>query len=332
MMYHHSIDELMMDISNKDITNIESLLDEYIAKENVENDFYVENKKEIIKNIKIALNISTDEYKKEILYERFVDELDGQISNIYTSDSNYSKVRLQIKDKIIAIDLKNNIIINVENGANIFSRAVYVDEPYIMDDMLVYGRIDHRTEMKKIMHDSFTKDIGNNLVLKERLTNIIKILSKACNGRIIRKNNRLYYSDINTTGDVAVRNMSTGLKSVSILRELLEREIIQSKGVLILDEPEVHLHPQWQLIFAETLVLLQKEFELHILLNTHSPYFINAIETFSKKHNIENVCKYYLPQGTDNDIMFKDVTNDRAGIYDLLAEPFQTLENEEYGE
>ena len=54
--------------------------------------------------------------------------------------------------------------------------------------------------------------------------------------------------------------------------------------IIIIDEPEIHLHPEWQLIFAELIVLIQKEFGMHILLNTHSPYFLNAIQVFSKKY------------------------------------------------
>ena len=49
-----------------------------------------------------------------------------------------------------------------------------------------------------------------------------------------------------------------------------------------LDEPEIHLHPAWQVIFAELIVLIQKEFNMHILLNTHSPYFLNAIEIYAE--------------------------------------------------
>ena len=62
----------------------------------------------------------------------------------------------------------------------------------------------------------------------------------------------------------------------------------------ILDEPEIHLHPEWQLLFAELIVLLQKEFDVHILLNSHSPYFLNAIEVYSAKYGIDDRCKYYL--------------------------------------
>ena len=42
------------------------------------------------------------------------------------------------------------------------------------------------------------------------------------------------------------------------------------------------------------LVLIQKEFNLNIVLTSHSPYFISAIEAYSAKYEIANKCKYYL--------------------------------------
>lgn len=62
----------------------------------------------------------------------------------------------------------------------------------------------------------------------------------------------------------------------------------------ILDESEIHLHPEWQLLFAELIVMLQKEFNLHILLNTHSPYFLQVIEVFAEKYGVDDKCEYYL--------------------------------------
>lgn len=83
-------------------------------------------------------------------------------------------------------------------------------------------------------------------------------------------------------------------------------------------------------MFAELIVLLQKEFDVHILLNTHSPYFLNAIEVYSAKYGIDDRCKYYLAS-SENDISYlEDVTDNIEKIYSKLAQPLQELENERY--
>lgn len=56
---------------------------------------------------------------------------------------------------------------------------------------------------------------------------------------------------------------------------------IEFNGTIIRDEPEIHLYAEWQLLFAELIVIIQKEFGVHILLNTHSPYFLNALEVYT---------------------------------------------------
>ena len=53
---------------------------------------------------------------------------------------------------------------------------------------------------------------------------------------------------------------------------LIEKGALQEKDVLVLDEPEIHLHPQWQVAYAQLIVLLQKYFDLSIVVTTHSPY------------------------------------------------------------
>ena len=98
--------------------------------------------------------------------------------------------------------------------------------------------------------------------------------------------------------------------------------------IVILDEPEIHLHPEWQLVFAELIVLIHKEFGIHVLLNTHSPYFLNAIEVYAVKHGIDDKCKYYLASSNAEVSNIEDVTNNIEAIYSKLARPLQDLENE----
>ena len=77
-------------------------------------------------------------------------------------------------------------------------------------------------------------------------------------------------------------------------------------------------------------MLLQKAFDLHVLLTTHSPYFIQAIEVYSHAHGIEERCRYYQAEQDGKMAEMHDVTNSIECIYKKLAEPFQILENAAY--
>ena len=63
-------------------------------------------------------------------------------------------------------------------------------------------------------------------------------------------------------------------------------------------------------------------------MNTHSPYFLNAIEVYSAKYGIDDKCKYYLSSSQDGIGFINDVTNNIEAIYSKLARPLQDLENE----
>ena len=107
---------------------------------------------------------------------------------------------------------------------------------------------------------------------------------------------------------------------------LLEKGILKEKDVLILDEPEIHLHPEWQLKYAEIIVLLQKLFDLNIVVTTHSRDFFEAIDLYSQKYLISEKCNYYLAKQSDGISTFEDVTNDTTKIYSQLIKPSRLLD------
>lgn len=120
------------------------------------------------------------------------------------------------------------------------------------------------------------------------------------------------------------------MKTFYLLKKLIENGTIEPNSPVILDEPEVHLHPEWQLVLAEIIVLMQKYMNLNFLINSHSPYFVRAIEVYSTKYAIDSKTKYYLAK-IENDLSeFEDVTGNVSEIYKILAKPFQKIENERF--
>ena len=90
------------------------------------------------------------------------------------------------------------------------------------------------------------------------------------------------------------------------------------------------MHPEWQLVLAELIVLIYKEFGVHVLLNTHSPYFLRAIQVYSAKHKIADKCKYYLSELSDDIAVITDVSDNIEKIYSKLSQPLQKLEDERW--
>ncbi len=169
-------------------------------------------------------------------------------------------------------------------------------------------------------------------MIEGKIKELSAILDSVFNGNIFqnRQNKFVYTDNKYKEKELDVRNMSLGQKTLGTIKTLLQNGTLEDNGTIVLDEPEVNLHPEWQLKFAELIVLLQREFGMHILLTTHSPYFLNAIEVYSEKYGIDEKCKYYVAENEENGSVIKDVTDNTREIYEKLARPIQDLENLRY--
>lgn len=268
-----------------------------------------------------------------VLEKRILAEFEGQVSNLYYDESG--KISLTIKNTIVDVYIKSNEVINCSDLINLYGTAIYIDDPYILypyrEFRMFYG-VDHYSEMRyKLLNNINENNIIDDILTNEKLNSIYSKIEDVCAGNLSFSMHRAYYVLPNSK-KLGIQNIATGLTTFVIIKSLLQRGIIKEKGLIILDEPETHLHPKWQLLFAEIIVLLQKEFDLTILLNTHSPYFLEAIEVYSEKYGIKDKCKYYLSEDNEanNSFVINDVTDNTELIYKKLASPFQTLEDERY--
>ena len=140
-------------------------------------------------------------------------------------------------------------------------------------------------------------------------------------GKVVKKQKYMYQFAEDSSKELDVASLSTGVKAFLILKQLLLNGNLSDKDVIVLDEPEIHLHPEWQLLYAETIVLLQKKFDFHIVVTTHSAHFMEALELYSKKYEISERCNYYLADMQENGAVFENVTKNISKIYKQMVDP-----------
>lgn len=322
MQYMQQPDKLKEDIA------------EFISKSINERVNLSDIKDDILTKIFGVFNVSDKTFLDRVLTNRFRQEFSSQINNIYFQEKG--TISLFIKEKPININVtRNHVYVNMNKIKFLNTEAICIDDPFILDEMNVSinkNIHDHRIDLKTRLRDKKNKlNTFNEILIDNKLQNIYKRINTICEGDLEISNFNIGYKKPDSKEVLNIKNISTGLKTFVILKTLLQNGWIEDNGTIILDEPEIHLHPEWQLLFARLIVLLQKEFNLHILLTTHSPYFLNAIEVYSAKYNITNKCKYYLAVNKDNTAIIQDVTDNTEEIYAKLARPLQDLENEEYG-
>lgn len=303
--------------------------------ENFEKYIVNSNIDDVVLRIVEILSISDTEILKSVLSKQMDVEFNGQINNIFSGE--IGEVKLQIKNEQIEIFIEDNTVINVTNRINLHTEAVYLDDPFVLDKPqypifhFSPQYMDHRMHLREKLSYNKDTNIVDEIVVNQKFDKIYEKISSICSGELIKNKRSGYgYKKADTEKILDVRNLSTGLKTFAILKTLLVNRVIEYNGLIILDEPEIHLHPEWQLLFAELIVMLHKEFGMHILLNTHSPYFLRAIQVYSAKHEVADKCNYYLSEEMGEQVTITDVTNDINRIYAKLSKPLQDLEDERW--
>ena len=94
---------------------------------------------------------------------------------------------------------------------------------------------------------------------------------------------------------------ATGIKSLAILNILHSEGWLDAETLLIIDEPEAHLHPQWIVEYARMLLLLSKRLRVRVVITSHSPDMVNAIHTIGMALGMGEDIGFYLAEKDSSD-------------------------------
>ncbi|AAQ58315.1 ATP-binding protein [Chromobacterium violaceum] len=120
---------------------------------------------------------------------------------------------------------------------------------------------------------------------------------------------------------VCLNNIASGIKNIGVLDLLVKKGVICDGSLLVLDEPEINLHPKWQTQLAKIICELHQA-GVYILLTTHSPYMIEALHYYANvsgiKSNFYLACKSIA---NPDDVDFIDLSMNVGAIIEDLAQP-----------
>ena len=278
-------------------------------------------------------------YIQSALNKVFRSEFD---SSILKSGEKLGKIELYEEDLLlldIYIDENNKIELSRKFLPIYLDDATFIETPLILNnhDLLIrsttglnatkstsrrlgipYTTLHTKDLFDKLKEISFSRTFFDEIDDNE----ISNQVSALINGELVYDNDDKDFKYIKNSNKISIKNTATGIKSFGIIQLLVENEFIDDKSFLILDEPEIHLHPKWQLEYAKLISVLVKN-DVPVLVTSHSPYMIEAFQKFNEGYDNVN---FYMAV---NDNINKVEDNNEltlSAIFTKLSEPFEDFE------
>ncbi len=343
--YYQQILRILKDNKEIDLTKFQT---SKINEDWVEKIKEVSNKFDGLQKRRLNQYTTIIEFQMNLEYKSIqnkVAELDKYFSIEFNDDINPVFDEKKIT-RILVEDLEGSTTIEYNNFYPLINRNIdlfynnsyFVETPSLIDpslqDSIIY---EERYSRDKKTHLKFALSNESSFFIKDKrhekeIENILKNISKIINGELVVDDLRgVIYEKLGK--EINIDNVALGIKGFGLIQLLVKNNQLNDRTLLIIDEPEIHLHPNWQILYAEILVLLSKKMEIPILLTSHSPYFIEALKVFSEKYNFQQKTNFYFSQKSKDNLSSKiiDVSDNISPILASISEAhfkISSIENE----
>lgn len=257
---------------------------------------------------------------KNIIDTRPISLLKKELSHIFTDSSLPKEFKIKEYGDLI-IGNKSKTVSLVHAVQNI----AYIDTPVMIGVNTV--DLDYWDDLNDILKSSYSETYNHSI-------------DKIIHSEILQGESKYEEEDffddkftfVKDNGSIFnLLECATGVKSFSILQLMLKNGFLTQNTLLIIDEPEVHLHPQWIVEYARLIVLLNKEIGVNFFIASHNPDMVSAIKYISEKEGVSHSLNFYLAEqidkekdlyvyndlGTDINPIFKsfNIALDRISLY-----------------
>lgn len=295
--------------------------------------------KELLKTVKSNLApMDTSTSLKEALLFMYKRVFDCQINNLkshLTSNVDFGGLlKYSVSNNADTMPFANRLNITSADPQiqqKVFQDATFVETPLVLQVENVRDTENLPTYwidlLRKVSMQTVDSSLQNNII-KEAIADISSALGGSLEYNTNRRRFEFIKKDFNNGTNVFVSNAASGEKILGIFQQLALKGMFGPDKILILDEPENHLHPEWLAVLAEVLVKLAVA-KCPILITSHSPDLLQAIRFYAKKHNFSQLKMYLTDPQTH---VLEDKTGKEYEIFQNLADPINDIFNFATGE
>ena len=316
--------EAVESIFNSSLSSVESILDLYFADQSIPM-----NRKDRIKSYLYAVSgIKNDESVLSFVEETNrwfqvqVKQLSQEIGT-RPKDSFFELIQRRSEkseDIPSCIQLSEDGVDIIEENriSAIFNlhRAIYVDTP--MSITTDASNNVFWNALREKMFESKEIYLSEQRKLLRRINKLLDGEARLASNNITEKKELRYVSNDKLI-DIPLNDAATGFKTFSYLQRLLENGYLTSETLLMIDEPEAHLHPQWIVDFARLLVLLHKEIGVKVMIASHNPDMVAAIQAIAGKEGALENTHFYLAKPCDDNshqYVYKNLGSEIGEIFE----------------
>lgn len=277
-----------------------------------------------LRDLRDLVEVIYREYNR-LIHERPPLYLRNRLNGLFNTSNETLMKSLVVKEgteEIISPNRKNIGVFST------FDSVFYIDTPMIANfpGELPSGILDQNwDELIRIFYDGSTRPLElKEEEVVEKLVQIthgtIELPSKDQEGTM--RTRKILFREADGQS-YPLKEVATGIKSFALIQSLLLKGRLTMSTLLIIDEPEAHLHPQWVVEYARMITLLNKELGVRFLLATHSPKLVQTLYLLAEDEDQEEpTLKFYLSERSDDDnpsaYRFREVT-DEEGIEPIFA-------------
>lgn len=305
-----------------------------------------EDEKYIVIRQRIAELLSvSDEQNAQIITQRtFETQFGEQIKGLFPSSGDESEIVFSDDQNRREVKFIDNRCVSSLPATNERRNIYILDDPSLIDnisvahrrrpssswgpkyrDELIEAMLNRMEDLRSDIYD----DLAGSVVAQEKMQEVLSVFDNAFHAVLAPSPSGLVINtDEKVKNPIQAGNASMGVKAFAIIRFLIENGIVSDDDILVLDEPEIHLHPEWQVTYAHALVLTAKTLNVKMLITTHSSYFLQALVDYAYILDYLDQTSVYTAESQD-DGSSTFVQLDDAGIadtFDRMARPFLTLQ------
>ena len=176
---------------------------------------------------------------------------------------------------------------------NYIQQSVYIDTPMIvgMNRYVWYPIMEYWKDLNDLLEIPAQKSYSH--AINQQIKNVIHGASYY-DESLSFKGNMKFKRDDGLIIDLL--DSATGIKSFSLLQTLLRNGVLSENTLLIVDEPEAHLHPQWIVEYARIILMLHKKIGVKFFIASHSTDFVSAIKYITEKQKDNKSLSFYLAE------------------------------------